>query len=60
MSKKERPSAAPRYTKAQFLASRQRSGRDKDILSVVLADGQTYTLAEADKALQQFLKGRVK
>ncbi|RKN85871.1 hypothetical protein [Paenibacillus ginsengarvi] len=47
------PSA--RYTKEQFLKSRHRSGREKDILSAVLDDGTTCTIAETEAAMQAFL-----
>ncbi|RJX40061.1 hypothetical protein D3P09_11845 [Paenibacillus pinisoli] len=51
--------AAPdvsRYTKEQLLQSRQWPGREKDILCVVLEDGKQYAIAEANKAIQHFLK----
>ncbi|HIW31936.1 MAG TPA: hypothetical protein IAA29_04030 [Candidatus Paenibacillus intestinavium] len=48
------------FTKDQFLASRQRPGREKDILSAVLEDGKAYTIVEADKAIQSYLKRSVK
>lgn len=51
---------APRFTKQQFLQSRQRSGTDKDILSVVLNDSKTYTIAEAEKLIGDFKKRKVK
>jgi hypothetical protein len=53
-------SQVPTFTKEQFLKSRQRPGHERDILAAVLEDGKTYTFADADKALQAYLKGRVK
>jgi hypothetical protein len=53
-------SKVPTFTKEQFLASRQRPGHERDILAAVLEDGKTYTLAEAEKALQAYLKRSVK
>jgi hypothetical protein len=44
------------FTKAQFLRSRQRPGYEKDILAAVLDDGKSYTIAEADRAIQNYLK----
>jgi len=44
------------FTKAQFLQSRQRPGNEKDILAAVLEDGKSYTIAEADRAIQNYLK----
>lgn len=44
------------FTKEQFLASRQRSGIDRDILAAVLEDGKSYTFAEVEKMKDDFLK----
>lgn len=52
--------AEGRYTKEQFLKSRQRSGREKDVLSVVLEQNKTYTIAEAETAMQAFVKMEAK
>lgn len=57
---KSRAPAVPAFTKEQFLKSRQRPGHERDILAAVLEDGKTYTLADADKALQEYLKRSVK
>lgn len=46
----------PTFSKAQFLQSRQRPGHEKDILAAVLEDDNSYTIAEADKAIQNYLK----
>jgi len=51
---------ASTFTKMQFLQSEQRSGWEKDILAAVLDDRNTYTVAEADKAIQNYLKKGVK
>ncbi|URN94643.1 MAG: hypothetical protein NAG76_22970 [Candidatus Pristimantibacillus lignocellulolyticus] len=48
------------FTKTQFLSSRQRPGQEKDILASVFEDGKHYTIAEAEKAIQSYLKRRVK
>lgn len=48
------------FTKQQFLHTRQRSNVDKDILSVLMEDDQSYTIAEADKMLEQFKNRKVK
>lgn len=48
------------FTKDQFLASRQRPGRERDILAVVLDDNKTYTIADAEKAMQAYLRKDVK
>lgn len=52
--------AVPAFTKEQFLKSKQRPGHERDILAAVLEDGKTYTLADAEKALQGYLKRSVK
>lgn len=57
MSEKDK---AVLFTKTQFLSSRQRLGQEKDILASVLEDGKTYTIVEADKAIQSYLKRSVK
>lgn len=49
----------PAFTKAQLLASKRYAGR-RDALAALLKDGNVYTLAEVDKALGQFMKGKVK
>lgn len=48
-----------KYTKAQFLASRQRPGIERDILAAVLKDGESYTIAEVEKLKDEFLKKEV-
>lgn len=57
---KQSPGIAAGFTKEQFLQSRQWEGTDKDILSVVLEDGKTYTVADAKKLLEQFKNSEVK
>ena len=49
----------PAFTKEQFLKSRQRPGHERDIMAAVLEDGKTYTIADAEKALQGYLKRSV-
>lgn len=48
------------FFKAQFLASQSYSGVQKDILTVVLEDGQRYTRAEAEAKMNQFKHKGVK
>lgn len=48
------------FSKAQFLASQSYSGMQKDILTVVLEDGQRYTRAEAEVKMNQFKHKGVK
>ncbi|HIW31212.1 MAG TPA: hypothetical protein IAA29_00345 [Candidatus Paenibacillus intestinavium] len=56
MSHKE-PAAL--FTKNQFLNSKQRPGKEKDILASVLEDGKSYTIVEAEEAIQSYLKRSV-
>lgn len=60
MATKEKQELAAGFTKDQFLQSRQWQGIDKDILSVVLDPGKTYTIAEAKRLIDQFKQGQVK
>jgi len=48
------------YSKEQFLASKQFDGHQKDVLAAVLEDGRTYSIAEAEKAMQAYLRKEVK
>lgn len=48
------------FTKEQFLQSRQWQGIDKDILSIVLEPGKTYTIVEAKRMIDDFKKAQVK
>ncbi|RCX22588.1 hypothetical protein DFP94_101168 [Fontibacillus phaseoli] len=50
----------PRFSKAQFLTSSRFSEREKDVLSILLDEGQTYTPEEAEQQIQQFMTRRVK
>ncbi len=48
------------FYKEQFLASKQRPGFERDILSVVLEDKKMYTMAEADQLIDQYMNRKVK
>ena len=50
--------AAPTFTKDQLATSKRYAGR-RDLVSVLLEDGKQYTLAEADKRIEQFKKDKV-
>lgn len=51
----EAPSAEPKFSKAQLCASKKYANR-RDALWAVLDDSKEYTIAEADKALDNFMK----
>lgn len=48
------------YTKQQLTQSKRFTDAQKDVLRAVLDEGKQYTLEDAKKALEQFLKRRVK
>jgi len=48
-----------KFTKAQLLSAKRFEGR-KDALGAVLSDTETYTVEEAQKLLDDFMKGQVK
>lgn len=48
-----------RYTRGQVLASARYRDR-RDLVSALLDDGRTYTIAEVDQEVDRFIKGKVK
>jgi hypothetical protein len=50
--------SAARHTKEQLRASQRYADR-RDIISALLEDGKTYTLAEVDRLIDSYLKGTV-
>ena len=50
---------ATRFTKKQLLGSKRFEER-KDALGAILSDTETYTVEEAQKLLDDFMKGQVK
>lgn len=48
------------FTKSQLLKSKQYTGIQKDILSVVLDDEQRYTHDQAKRKIEEFGKRKVK
>lgn len=62
MTKKENSAAAANeavYTKEQILSSGKYAAR-RDLLNALLKDGAACTLAETDKLIEKFMKGKVK
>lgn len=51
--------SAARFTKKQLLSAARFQSR-RDALGAVLSDDKEYTIAEAEKILKDFMKGRVK
>lgn len=58
-TKKAEIESVTRYTKAQLIRAR-RYRDQKDVLSAVLQEGMKYSFTEADKAVEEFMKGKVK
>lgn len=50
------PACPPRYGKRQLAASGRYPG-GQDLLEALFQEGETYTLEEADRLVQEFLKG---
>lgn len=50
------PEGPPRYGKRQLAASGRYPGC-QDLLEALFQEGETYTLEEADRLVQEFLKG---
>ena len=50
---------AEAYTKDQLLRSKKYAAR-RDLLGALLEDGKTYTAAQVDREINQFLKRKVK
>nr|DAL80246.1 MAG TPA: hypothetical protein [Caudoviricetes sp.] len=50
---------AVHYTKEQLAGAKRYQGK-KDLINALLEPGKDYTMAETDKLLEQFMKGKVK
>ena len=46
------------YSKEQILVSKKYENR-RDVLGVVLKDGEQYTLEKVDSLIEKFMKGKV-
>jgi hypothetical protein len=55
----EKVAEAVSYTKEQIISAKKYIHR-KDVVNVVLKDGQSYTLKEVDELIEKFMKGKVK
>lgn len=53
----QKPPAAA-FSKRKVLTLKRYAGR-RDLLSVLLEDGKTYTMEQVDGLLQKFMKGKV-
>jgi hypothetical protein len=59
-NKQETEMEQSKFSVAQFLSSKQFTGVDKDIISVVLDDKKTYSIDEVKKAIDSFKNKGVK
>ena len=59
MRKTSPDAGAASYTKDQLLRSKKYAAR-RDLLGALLEDGKTYTAAQVDREITQFLKRKVK
>jgi hypothetical protein len=59
LSKKNESDAAPVYTKAQFLASKQFTPVQKDVLRALMKDGEVYTVEQARRLIDDYAKRKV-
>jgi len=58
LTEKKKKVEKPAFTKEQWLDSRTFSHR-KDILNALLKDEQTYTKEQVEKAINDYMKGKV-
>ena len=58
MSKAEKASE-PVFTKEQILGAKKYR-HNKDVVSALLKDGESYSLSEVDAKIEKFMKGKVK
>ncbi len=56
---KKRGNTQTKFTKEQLLNSKQYAEK-RDVLAAVLADEKAYSLEDADKLIEKFMKGKVK
>ena len=50
--------AQKQYTKEQILHAKKYENR-KDLLNALLKDGELYTMQQAEKSIEDFMKGQV-
>jgi hypothetical protein len=58
MAKKTETTEMTGYSKERILGSKKYENR-RDILGVLLTDGEEYTFDEVDALLDKFMKGKV-
>lgn len=57
-TKKEEVTKSSSFSKEQILSAAKFANR-RDLLSVVLEDGKTYTVEDVQKQIDRFMKGKV-
>lgn len=58
MAKNETAAPEAAFTKEQLVGSKRYANR-RDLVSVLLEDGKTYTLTEVDALINKYMKGAV-
>lgn len=58
MTEKKSAKTAQAFSREQILESRLFQDR-RDLLGAILEDGKTYTIAQVEGRIEQFLKGKV-
>ena len=59
MAAEKKEAAAVTFTKEQLVTAKRYANR-RDALCVLLEDGKQYTHADVEKALEDYMKGKVK
>lgn len=59
MANTETKKAAAVYSKEQLAASKKYANQ-RDLISVLLADGKSYTFDEVDALIEKYKKGKVR
>jgi len=55
----KRQEAAALFSKEQLLASKRFEGR-RDIINALLSPNRQYTVSDAEQAVENYMKGKVK
>ena len=59
MAKTSTEKVAATYSKEQLAAS-QKYAKQRDLISVLLIDGKSYTFDEVDALIENYMKGKVR
>lgn len=59
MAEKKAENKVQTFAKAQIVSAKKYEN-DIDVINALLKDGESYTLADVDKIIEDFKKGKVK